>query len=106
MTKRDYGRVYAQERNGEPFTVDVELIEDNWDFRRSCYQQYELNVWGKKITGEKNLILSRSVNRTFSLESDAVNNFIKDVGVVVSKEHCRMLTKREYDLKYKAFYQD
>ena len=53
MTKTICKKVYAQERNGEPFIIEVEVTEDNWDFQKSCYQQYELNAWGKKINGEK-----------------------------------------------------
>lgn len=106
MTKKNYTKIYAQERNGEPFIIEVELIEDNWDFRKSCYQQYELNAWEKKINGEKNLILSKSDNQPFSLESGTVNDFIKEIEKIANKKHYKMLTEREYRLIYKVYYLD
>lgn len=104
MNKKNYTKIYVQERNGEPFMIEVELIEDNWDFRESCYQQYELNAWGKKINGEKNLILSRSASQPFSIESNTANNFIKEVSEIANKKHWKILTQREYSLAYKAYY--
>lgn len=104
MDRKNYTKIYAQERNGEPFIIEVELIEDNWDFQKSCYQQYELNAWGKKINGEKNLILSRSANQPFSIKSNTVNDFIKEISEVANKKHYKMLTEREYSLVYKAYY--
>lgn len=106
MRSSIYKTIYAQERNGEPFIIEVEVVEDNWDFQKSYYQQYELNAWGKKINGEKKLILSKSANQPFSLESNPVNNFIKDIEQVANKKHYKILTKREYKLVYKAYYYD
>lgn len=102
MTKKNYTKIYAQERNGEPFIIEAELIEDNWDFRKSCYQRYELNAWKKKINGEKNLILSKSNNMT--INPDDIKDFIKEVKEIGVKEHFKFLTEREYNLIYKAYY--
>lgn len=104
MTKNIYGRIYAQERNREPFVIEVEIIEDNWDFQKSCYQQYELNAWKKKVNGEKNLILSKSNNIT--LNPDDVKDFIKRIKETAVKKHYKMITEREYRLIYKAYYID
>ena len=106
MTKSIYGRIYAQERNREPFIIEVEVIEDNWDFRKSCYQQYELNAWGKKINGEKNLILSKSNDLPLSLNPDEIKDFLKGIKDIAVKKHYKMLTEREYRLIYKAYYID
>lgn len=106
MTKAICKKIYAQERYGEPFIIDVEVIEDNWDFRKSCYQQYELNAWAKKINGEKNLILSKSVNQPFSLKSNPVNDFFKGIEQIANKRRYKILTEREYKLVYKAYYSD
>lgn len=106
MTKTICKKVYAQERSGEPFIIEVEVTEDNWDFQKSCYQQYELNAWGKKINGEKKLILSKSANQPFSLESNPVNDFIKGIEQIANKKHYKILTEREYELVRKAYYYD
>lgn len=76
------------------------------DFRKSCYQQYELNAWGKKINGEKNLILSKSNDLPLSLNPDEIKDFLKGIKDIAVKKHYKMLTEREYRLIYKAYYID
>lgn len=106
MRSSIYGTIYAQERNGEPFIIDVEIIEDNWDFRKSCYQQYELNAWAKKINGERRLLLSTKNDATLSYSLKEVKSFIKDIKDCCVKHHYKVLTEREYKLVYKAYYFD
>lgn len=104
MIKTVYCEIYAQERRGEPFVIKIEVIEDNWDFHKSCYQQYELNAWGRKINGERNLILSASGNQSLSASPKKLKDFIKEVKELGSKKRYKVLTKREYTSICKSYY--
>lgn len=104
MDKKICTKLYAQERNGEPFVIDVEAVEENWDFRKSHYTAYELNAWVRKVNGERTLVLSVYREEPLSLDPEAVSGFVDDVKALGRKLRYRMLTEETYRTIYKTYF--